>query len=864
MSDVPTILVVDDEPRTLVAVSGLLREEGYETESARDGHQALAKIEAKPSAFSLVVLDVTMPGISGFEVAQRLKGAAATKDIPIILLTTLTDKESRLRGLGIGVEGYLTKPIDKVELRIWVRHLLHTQALYGQIRAQSLELEGAESRVQRLLMASPVVLYTDQIKPSATVEDWFPQVVGGDDTKLLGIALDELGGEGYWSEIHEEDRPLVSEAREQAIKAGHGLCEYRFRHAKGHTIWLRDEWRVLSETDGQREVIGSLLNISKRKRAEEAFWTSNQRYQLIVNGANDGIWDWDLEGDVLFLSSRWYQQLGLSLKSLVGAPDVWLSRVLKEDRARLEGAIRRYLQGKEEVFSCDYRIRHESGHYLWMEARGLATFNSEGKALRFSGSQTDITHHKQRDPLTRLANRELFSDLVSRALVRVKRRDDSHFALILLDVDRFEQINAELGVELGDQLLVLIARRLEEILRQGDVACRLSADEFAVILDDLAQPTDAAPIAKRILATMADPFLLKGVQLAIQISLGVHTSPHDCEDAKQVLRETKQAMKRAKEQRGSQMVFFEPSFRLKGESRLRLGTELGPAIESGQMRAYYHPLVCLRTGELAGFEALVRWEHPELGLLSPVRFVPIAEDTGLIVELGRWMRNEVCRQLQEWRPLLAEQERSAPLFVSVNVASPEFVQRTFLSEIEALLEEYQLETGQLRLEITERILLRASEQISATFAKLKELAIPLYLDDFGTGFSALGYLLSFPLHSVKIDRGFIQELHTNTRSETLVRAIISMAHHLELQVTAEGIEEFEHQSALCEMGCEFGQGFLYTKPLPKERATELLRDEWIAPGIDPRRQSIGATQSFDAAPAAEAPTPATPTQEHKR
>ncbi|HKG15717.1 MAG TPA: EAL domain-containing protein [Pyrinomonadaceae bacterium] len=435
-------------------------------------------------------------------------------------------------------------------------------------------------------------------------------------------------------------------------------------------------------------------------------------------------------------------------------------------------------------------------------------------------SREHFRHAAFHDSLTRLPNRTLLADHLRLAIERALRRPEHLFAVLFLDLDRFKNINDSLGHAAGDRLLVETARRLELCSRPTDTVARLGGDEFAVLLDGLESDTDAVRVAERVQEELMRPFHLGGHEVYTAASIGITLSTHGYEDPENVLRDADTAMYRAKEKGKARYELFDAEMHADALARLRLENDLRRAVEHREFEVYYQPVITLSTGKLSGFEALVRWRHPERGIVGPTEFVPVAEETRLITEIGAWVLGEACRQMSEWRELIPSQQH---LTVSVNLSSKQLTRPGLPELVRRTLRETGLPPHCLKLEITESAVMDNAEGAASLLAQLRGLGIQLSIDDFGTGYSSLSYLHRFPVDALKIDRSFVAKMTDNSENGEIVRTIVTLASNLGMCVVAEGVETEEQHARLEALGCEYGQGFLYSRPVEAESALALIR-----------------------------------------
>jgi diguanylate cyclase (GGDEF)-like protein len=520
--------------------------------------------------------------------------------------------------------------------------------------------------------------------------------------------------------------------------------------------------------------------------------------------------------------------LGLDEATERDDPEEWFGRVPHEDLPALKGAIEAHLRGETASFENEHRMVHEDGSHRWMLSRGLAVKDAGGTAVRMAGSLRDVTTGKIVDPLTGLPNKLLLADRLQRALQRGRRKKGDRFAVLLLDLDRFKMINDGLGHALGDRLLIEVARRLEGCIRATDTVgriegestlARLGGDEFMLLLEEVRQPADARAVADRIHEQLERPFDLGGEEVTAKASIGIVTAKAEYGTAEEVLRDADTAMNRAKARGGGISELFESGMHGHVLARLRLENDLRKALERNEMRLHYQPIVSLESGRIVAFESLVRWEHPRRGLLAPAEFIPLAEETGLIVPLGRWILACACRQAGDWQ---SEFPRRPPLIISSNLCAGHLAEPDLLDGLSRALEVAGLEPESLKLEITESMIIEDPEGTAATLARIRAKGISLAIDDFGTGYSSLTYLHEFPIDTLKIDRSFIGRIDSEQRGLEIVRTIMNLAHNLRMDVIAEGVETKLQASLLRELGCEYAQGFLFSKPVEAATAASLL------------------------------------------
>jgi len=556
---------------------------------------------------------------------------------------------------------------------------------------------------------------------------------------------------------------------------------------------------------------------------------SRERYALALEGANDGIWDWDLLSGRVYFSHRWKAMLGYADAEIGDDPDEWLSRVHPDDLETLRSRLDAHRRGAAPHFEHEHRMRHRGGRYLWMLSRGIAIRDPGGGATRMAGSQTDITerkaveerlrHEALHDELTGLPNRAFFQDLLYRAIGRARRHPDYRFAVLFLDVDRFKVVNDSLGHGAGDELLTLVARRLLLCLRPEDTVARLGGDEFIILLDAIDGSGDGVRVASRIQEELRVPFRIGGHEVFTSVSIGIALDDGRYRRPDELIRDADIAMYRAKSGGRSGYEIFDREMHVEAVNLLHLETDLRRALERGEFVLRYQPVVRLGDRRIEGFEALLRWRHPRRGMLRPPEFVPLAEETGLIVPIGRWVLDQLCRVLADWE---ARHPGRPGVRLSVNVGARQWSDPSLVYDLEQRLAASFIPPGRLGLELTESIIMGNPEGTLRTAERLGALGVDLLIDDFGTGYSSLSQLHRFPVRALKIDRSFVAGIPGSGESREIVRSILGLARSLGLEAVAEGVETGKQAEHLRRLGCEIAQGFLFAHPMEAAQAEDLL------------------------------------------
>ncbi|HYX16821.1 MAG TPA: EAL domain-containing protein [Nostoc sp.] len=571
-------------------------------------------------------------------------------------------------------------------------------------------------------------------------------------------------------------------------------------------------------------------DISDRKQSEIALRENEDRLRMAIASAQLGTWDWNLVTGELKWDSGCKAMFGLP-PDAESSVETFFEGLHPDDRDRLQEIIQEaFNPASGGSYDTEYRtIGIQDKIERWLRAKGQAYFDANGKPLRFIGTVLNITEQKQteaqlihdvfHDSLTGLPNRALFIERLGQALVRTKRHSDYRFAILFLDVDRFKVINDSLGHIIGDQLLTALARRLEKCLRAGDTVARLGGDEFTILLDDIKDLNDAKNVANRINVALTGAFNLGGNEVITTVSIGIALGTSTYNLSEELIRDADIALYRAKALGKARYEIFDYSMYSQAAQLLQLEMDLRRAIERQEFQVYYQPIVSLETYQIIGFEALVRWQHPEHGIIYPEKFIPLAEETGLIVPIGYWVLHEACRQMRAWQ---LKFPTNPSLTISVNISSKQFSHLNLIEKIRQILLDSGLEGSSLKLEITETVLMKNSDSATAMLLELQQMDIQLHLDDFGTGYSSLSYLHHFPFSALKIDRSFVINIGANGENLEIVQAIISLAQSLNINVIAEGIETREQLTQLQIKKCKYAQGYIFSRPLDSNSVDALI------------------------------------------
>ncbi|MFZ2098585.1 MAG: EAL domain-containing protein [Anaerolineales bacterium] len=874
------ILVVDDNRQ----ISDFLAESmlpglGYEVLVARDANSAIKLVKQRKANLDLMLLDLQLPDLTGLELLKRLD-----KDgyhIPTILMTGHGSEQVAAEAFRLGVHDYLSKPLDEnllteaitrslAESRLQREKAILNSQLEDQV-AWLTSLSTVGKSVTSTLELSEVLVRIVEAGVSLTrAEEGFLALLDKDSGLLYLRAVKNMDedsiktmripiADSLVGQVIKSKRPLsaIEPSMQAPLKVSTGYLVHSLLYVpiltrniplgvlsvtnrKNDTPFKEKDEVVLSSLADYAAValenadlyLQAKQEITERQRVEDALRESEERYALAVRAANDGLWDWNLKKNLIYYSPRWKQMLGYSDEEIGDNPNEWFNRVHPDDIAQLKTNISAHIKGLSAHFECEYRIQHSNGSYRWVLSRGMAVMGPNKTALRLAGSQTDVTLRKQaeikllhdafHDSLTELPNRALFIDRLNHVIER-GRRDGKHiYAVIFLDLDRFKDVNDSLGHLTGDQLLIATAHLLRSILRPMDTVARLGGDEFVILLEDIRDVSDVTRVADRIQKKLMMAALLPSHTIYMSASMGIVLSSTGYDRPEDILRDADTAMYRAKENGRSRYEIFDSAMRDQIMLRLELESALRQAIEKEELDVFYQPVVNIKTGRTEWFEALVRWKHRERGLLTPDEFVPLADETGMIIQLDRLVMRKAAIQLVKWQELFPN---DPALGVSVNISGKHISQPDFVEYIVQTLQETGLNAASLNLEITENAVMGNFEIFLEVLDKLRDYGIQVQIDDFGVGYSSLNYLSHNSIKVLKIDRSFISKITQDPDYLKIVQAIIKLTHGLGLTVVAEGVETKEQLSKLNQLGCEFIQGKLISMPAEEPVIRNLLQKE---------------------------------------
>jgi diguanylate cyclase (GGDEF)-like protein/PAS domain S-box-containing protein len=649
--------------------------------------------------------------------------------------------------------------------------------------------------------------------------------------RIVGYSDEELLAKNFRDITHPDDLEAdVEQVRKMlAGEIETYQKEKRYLHKEGHVVWILLSVSLVHDEEGEPLYsIAQIQDINERKRAEEALEKSEGRYRALTQNSSDIVTLLGTDGTVRYQSPSVERIIGYRPEEQVG--ENVFDYVHPEDLRRVRREFVRGLAGPDILPTVEYRFRHKDGSWIWLESVG-SNLLGDPKVGEFVVNSRDVTerkalqerlkHQATHDLLTDLPNRQLLLDRLGQALRRTRRHPGHKVAVLFVDMDNFKMVNDSLGHEAGDRILVTVAERLKRCVRPEDTLSRFGGDEFVMLLENVRIPRDAIRVAERILEELRSPLVLEGAELVMRGSIGIALGDARSKGVGELLKDADTAMYRAKEDAAGYRI-FEPNMHEQALRRLKAENDMRRAVGTGEFVVHYQPIADLRGGEMWGMEALVRWEHPERGLLAPSEFVAVAEETGLIVPIGERVLEEACHQAVQWQ---RERREASPLVVCVNLSARQLRRQDLAETVRGVLQSTGLDGSCLCLDITETLYITVLEGNTEALDDLRRMGVRISIDDFGMGYSSLAYLKRLPAGTLKIDKSFVAGLGQDVEDTAIVQMTINLAHTLGMRIIAEGVESKEQAEQLREMGCDLGQGYYFAEPLSPEALPEFLREE---------------------------------------
>lgn len=823
MKDSPTtVLLIEDDSADARLIQDALAGTGnnlFHVEWVSRLADALERLGSE--RFEVVLLDLSLPDSQGLEAFDQVFQAAP--DSLILVLSGLTDEETALQAMERGAHDYFSKGhVDAHWLPRALRYVIDRKAARGA-------LQSSEERFRAMSDASPLGIFVSDAEGECVYTNAAYHTISG-------LTLEQTLGTNWSTAIHPEDRERVlAEWRNAAHGQAPFQTEFRFLQEDESIVWTRVNSAAMLDGKKWFGLVQTVEDITGRKSAEfvlktaeESLFEEKERAQVTLNSIGDAVMTTDIQGRVTYLNLVAETMTGWSCKDALGRPITEVFHVL-DGTTRLAAAnpMLRAMADDESVgLGTDSVLVRRDGFESAIEDSAAPIHNRDGKVVgavivfhdvsESRAMALEMAHLAQHDFLTSLPNRLLLTERFAHA-IKMAQRNRKQVGLMFIDLDNFKHINDSLGHAVGDQLLQSVANRLVECVRTTDTVCRQGGDEFVILLAEISQPQDAAQVAASLQAALDIPHLVDGNELHISLSVGISIFPDDGTRVDALMQNADTAMYHAKASGRNNFQFFKAEMNTRAVHRQMIECSLRRALKQDEFMLHYQPKIDLATGAMTGAEALIRWQDPDLGITYPAQFIPIAEENGLIVPIGRWVLREACRQVQAW---LDSGLPAVP--VAVNISAVEFRHDSFLKWLALILKETGLAPHYLQLELTESILMHDAESSASVLEALKIMGVKLAIDDFGTGYSSLSYLKRFPIDTLKIDQSFVRDIVTDADDATIVAAVIGMGKNLKQRVIAEGVETHEQLAFLQARHCDEGQGFHFSHPVSAERFAHLL------------------------------------------
>ena len=826
MSELPisVLIVEDDEADAKLIREALASARGspFRLDWVRQLSAALERLAG--GGVDVVLLDLALPDEQGIMVFDRVF-AAAPKALILVLSAAADDDLAQQLVQRGALEQIIKTHVDGYWLPRALRYVVDRRDARDR-------LERSEARFRAMSDASPLGIFVSDEQASCVYTNAAYHAISG-------LSFEQTLGSNWMKAIHPQDRSRVlAEWRAAAMGEEPFQTEYRFLRDDQSVVWTRVSSAPLLDGGRANGRVKTLEDISERKvselklrAAEEALFEEKERAQVTLNSIGDAVLSTNRQGNLTYLNRVAEAMTGWSYQQAVGRP-------LGEVFTVIDGITRQAVANpallainNEQIveLASDCVLVRRDGAEFAIEDSSAPIYDRDGQVSgavivfhdvsAAKSMALKMTHLAQHDFLTGLPNRALLSERLTQA-IRLAKRHRKQVALLFLDIDHFKHINDSLGHAVGDQLLESAARRLVSCVRTTDTVCRQGGDEFVILLAEIEKPRDAALIAEKLLAASALPHLIDGNELHVTLSVGISVYPDDSISNDGVLQNADTAMYHAKANGRNNYQFFKAEMNTSAMRRLVVESSLRRALKREEFVLHYQPQVDLASGAMIGAEALIRWLDPELGLIYPAQFIPVAEECGLIVPIGRWVLRETCRQVKSW---IAAGLSAVP--VAVNVSAMEFRDKSFLSGLALILDETGLDSRYLELELTESVIMHDAQASASVLEALRAMGVRLAIDDFGTGYSSLSYLQRFPIDTLKIDQSFVRDIVTNADAAAIVNAVIGMGQSLRLRVIAEGVETRQQVDLLLASQCADGQGFCFNPPLAAADFERLLADD---------------------------------------
>jgi diguanylate cyclase (GGDEF)-like protein/PAS domain S-box-containing protein len=825
VNDTPTIvLLVEDTPADASPIQAGLagaKEGSFHVEWVTRLADALERLGSP--GIEVIMLDLMLPDAQGTTVFDQIYQAAP--NALILILSSACNETVARQAVQRGAHDYLiNEHIDTHWLPRSLRYILDWKVARDA-------LHNSEARFRVMSDASPLGIFVSDAEGECIYSNAAYQ-------QISRLSFERALGTRWSMAIHLEDRQRVLTDLNAAAQSDMPLrTEFRFQREDGSSVWTRVNSATMHDGIASLGHVVTVEDITDRKStefglrfAEEALFEEKERAQVTLNSIGDAVLTTDLAGNLTYLNLVAEKMTGWSREDAQGRPLDEVFKIIdgKTRQAAANPAQRALEEDRTVGLAADCVLIRRDGFESAIEDSAAPIHNRDGQVSgtvivfhdvsQSRAMATKMAHLAKHDFLTDLPNRALLTEQLSKAIGLAKRHG-KQVALLFIDLDDFKYVNDSMGHSIGDQLLQSVAVRLKSNVRSTDIVCRQGGDEFVVLLSEIAHSQNAGLVAESLLAAFTKPHLIDGKELHVTLSIGISVYPDDADNVDSVMQNADTAMFHAKTNGRNNYQFFRAEMNIRAARRLAIESSLRRALKKGEFLLHYQPKIDLASGTLMGAEALIRWQDPDLGLVYPGQFVPIAEESSLIVLIGRWVLREACRQLKAW-----QDAGVCTVPVSINISALEFRQKGFVDNVALILQETGLAAEYLELELTETILMHDVASSVSVLQTLKAMGVRLAIDDFGTGYSSLGYLKRFPIDTLKIDQSFVRDIVTDRDDATIVTAVIGMGKSLNQRVIAEGVETYDQLVYLKDQNCDEGQGFLFSRALSAEDYRILLED----------------------------------------
>ncbi len=842
-----TLLYVEDEADILEEVEFFLKKKLKHVYTASNGEEGLVSFrEHRPD---IIVTDIQMPKLDGLGMIKQIR--EEDPDIPIVITSAYNESDFLLRAINMGVDSYLLKPIDLAELMRKIDKLVEparlrkdllkrnddlydmTVRLEDDVVYRTLRLEKERNLIKTIIDAIPASISWKDSKfvyQGANLS-FLKENALLDDKALIGKSDRDLHHKEQADKYYEDDKDII---RSKQARIGYEESQH---HTDGSTSYfLTSKVPLINEQREAEGVVWIAQDITEQKEAALRLKESEESLAEAQKIAHLGNWNWDLiSGEV-----RWNDELfriyGEEPQSFIPTYERFLSYISENERNKVEQAISKNLADANCPYDMVHETLHKDGTIHFVHEMGKVIYDSEGQPVHMIGTALDVTkqitdekrlteqknalaHQAHHDALTGLPNRVLFTDRLDQAINKAKRNDEQ-IAIFFIDLDHFKQINDSLGHEVGDEVLKIFAHRLHESVREEDTLSRMGGDEFMVIMEDLPRLQAVSVVAQKIMTAMEEPLHISEQMLYLTSSIGISIYPQDGENTQLLIRNADAAMYKAKSEGRNTYQFYTMEMTEIAFERVLMETNLRRAIKNREFVVHYQPQIDARTDKIIGMEALVRWEHPEMGQVRPAKFIPLAEESGMIIQIDEWVMQTAMKQIKQWHD-----EGLDPGRIALNLSIQHIMQESFIPDLDEMLLVSGCKSENIELEVTETQLMKDPQRSVTVLKAISKRGLSLAIDDFGTGYSSLYYLKHLPVDKLKIDLSLVRDLPNDEEDIAITQAVIALADSMGLKVIAEGVETVMQRDFLLENGCHDLQGYLYKKPVTAEEMTVLLREK---------------------------------------